>query len=360
MDRPLLLAALLSASAACSLVFDPDPDARPATTAEVAAYFSELHDTAAEARAICSGTTLEHARTIWLGPKASWIERSQALFATGKVRLQRESSRACLAAVEAAAPRCTTIDAILLDPRGPCGSAFAGVLANGAECGSDSECQPGSFCDLGGGTCPGHCTAYRNEGNPCDATAAPCAWGLVCSCGTGAPCGDATTCWRAHAAEGESCPPGSPPCGPGLFCSGFLCEPLVASGELCSQSDDCRPELWCDQGTCVPRSPGGYGCTPGVSTCVPSAWCDAAAAGGPACTDFGTVTAACGFLVAGEYAGCVGAVCSCGDCAGGATGTCVEIPAYGESCTNGQRCAPLSTPATCNSSGVCGEVCGPG
>lgn len=346
--RPLLIAALLSSG--CSLIFQPSGEDRPSTAGDVDAYFSSYYDAVLQARATCSGTTLAHARTLWLGPKASHLARAQALFATGSVRLKRDLGRACLDAVAAATPACTTLDATLLDPTGICGQAFAGILADGAECGSGTECRPGSFCDLGGGTCPGHCTAYREATEHCDDTT-PCGYGLTCTCGYGVPpCGDTRTCHPALIPEGQPCGPGGAPCAPGLHCAipESLCAPLLGLNEPCT-GGACRPELRCDAGLCVDRPLLTYACTPGLHECEPSAWCDDADS---RCKAFGAAGAACGVQPSGELRGCIDADCS--------AGTCVALPAFGASCVTGQRCAPLSTPALCNATGVCGELCGPG
>jgi hypothetical protein len=351
--RVISLAGLLVASAGCSLIYQPDEARRPSSPAEVDAHFSARYAAVLEARATCSGTSLSHARTLWLGPMSSFLDRQQAVFAGGNVRLDRVLARQCLDAIAAAVPACTLLDAVLNEPAGSCRRSFAGVVADGADCASDAECHADARCVSGSNTCPGHCTRYRAAGELCEATI-PCGFDLRCGYAIGTLPSGPTHCFTLSLAEGGSCGGGGqPPCGVGLHCNpnplNQICVPLLGYGGGCGSSADCRPELRCEGGSCIGRVAPGLSCTPSASgQCVPYAWCDNSTTAGT-CAAF-ISTGSCGTQGTGEVKGCLDGECVAGNCALSAT--------YGGACTAGQRCAPIGEPVSCDvGTGRCGELC---
>ncbi len=362
--RLLLTAAILAFAAGCSAIYQVDEASRPASPAELDAWVTAWYEAALAARTACGGTTIDDARSRWLGPRASHTARAQALLARGQVRFDRALGQACLEDLATAAGRCAQLDTLLDDPAGPCQGALHGVVPEGGACLSDRECGPGAWCDPSG-ACPGRCTRLAALGEACSATR-PCGYRGACHCGYGTPPCNEPVCHLAWRLEGDACSSGGgAPCGPGTFCRGpdMICTALLGSMAACGLGDNaCQPDLRCTDGTsgftCTGRTPTGWRCVPGVRQCAPGAWCDDSNPADPSCRAFPGVGGACGAPPSGAYEtiGCLDADCVIP--AGATAGTCRVRAAYGEACSAGQRCTPFSPGVACNAAtGRCEETC---
>jgi hypothetical protein len=101
---------------------------------------------------------------------------------------------------------------------------FHGSLANGATCGSNSQCTSG-LCEHGGQLC-GACASQGSAGSPCPSSDnAECQSGLVCS--------PSKTC-VVPATAGAACDDSTQPCLTGLFCTtAKTCGLTVVAGADC-------------------------------------------------------------------------------------------------------------------------------
>jgi hypothetical protein len=200
----------------------------------------------------------------------------------------------------------------------PACQSVPGTLADGAACGSDSQCKGGS-CHL--------------------------ALGSVC--GT---CGE-------RAVSGAACL-GDDDCQYGLACIGGACAPYGAENATCDATHPCRPDLGCKGGTCTAPSPVGTACQVSAECdnlhgvfCDPTTMKCATVA-------FAAPSAACGY-VGGQLVACAGPGGQCsGDTAPTYQGTCVPYAADGAACdtANGPLCdvgavcvgsSPTATTGTC-------------
>ena len=121
---------------------------------------------------------------------------------------------------------------------------FKGTRANGAACGSGSQCVSG-YCKISGSTQCGTCSAQAAEGGFCDTDDEECQAGLVCNLG-----GVCT----APGAAGAPCDEDRP-CAFELYCrieTGTVgtCAAQLGAGAACMDSDSCNlgRGLFCNAG----------------------------------------------------------------------------------------------------------------
>lgn len=164
-----------------------------------------------------------------------------------------------------------------------CNAVFVGMLAVGAPCYGDAECESG-VCSRNGSPCPGTCREHSRGG-------------------AGTACFTDRDCIRGLGCENGICaaaPPGTSPgdgcrtdgaCSPDQYCSleEGQCAAGGASGQGCNREEACDAGLACvglrfDQsdpaaGTCRPWLDVGAACSlvsSDVSGCPETAPCDAA------------------------------------------------------------------------------------
>jgi len=201
---------------------------------------------------------------------------------------------------------------------------FKGTRANGAACGSDTQCQSGSCYKAlegdGGSatraTC-GTCKAPVAENGDC--SAAECERGLSCI---------ANKCVRPVKENGD-CIPAEKPCESTLNCVSGKCVKPLALGAAC------------ENGANKNRCDGFQGafCKPTVGN--PSA-------GTCAKFTFAAVGAQCGLDTATfEYTQCTGS--SCVTAAGSSKGTCTAYLKDGDACDLTSGKASCQNPASCKS-----------
>ena len=159
------------------------------------------------------------------------------LFGAGKVALDTAKAADCLSKIDALA--CSLSGTALQTIRTSCFAAIKGLANSGAPCNQSVECAAGLFCNpTGSGAFTGTCAPLKAAGQPC---------GLftgqnvgknsskaeeVCSYrGSGSP---ALRCNSLDAVGNYTDP------------SLWMCEPVVANGELCNST------VWCSAGICDP------------------------------------------------------------------------------------------------------------
>ncbi len=190
----------------------------------------------------------------------------------------------------------------------------------GGDCGNyyPFQCESNATCDFS----TRKCIALPVAGQKCSFTQERCASSAVCK-------GD--TC-QPRLAAGAACP-NTDNCLPGLFCDG-KCKPRLQGGSACLKTEQCNDGLACVAGTCaVPRTPGET-CA-ATSECESSLSCDKVS---HVCTDF-TLRTAIGETCTDDRTRCLSPL----RCVGG---TCQAAPVC--SCSAAQRCEPtLSGEFTC-------------
>jgi hypothetical protein len=239
----------------------------------------------------------------------------------------------------------------------PCNDIFMGSVPLGGECTDDVECANHRIC-ASNGTCPGHCTDRRADGQPCSADS---------NCSAGLGCGGGVCVKRT--AVGQSCVSGSSVC-EGFsecmlsaqgshVCRGWGDFYVQEAGATCDTSTMtlCRDGLACilesdagdaggtttsTTGTCKAVLADGQACsTVSPSPCTDYSYC--AIATGDAlgtCQPWPSEGQPCGFF-SGFQVLC-GAGLTCLD------KTCQPLLANGANCTSGDYCLSGSC-----SSGIC-------
>ena len=249
----------------------------------------------------------------------------QASFgATGSVETA-DQIEACAQAI----PDTTCADLMGNRPPSAC-QTVPGTLADGAACGSDSQCK-GASCHLAANALCGTCGERAAAGAACGGDD-DCSYGLSC---IGAVC-------AAYGAENATCD-ASTPCRPDLGCVGGRCTAPSSAGTACQSSAECD-DLH------------GVFCDPTTAKCVTAA--------------FAAPGAACG-VVNGQLVGCSGPGPLCGNVNQTTyQGTCVAYAADGAACdtANGPFCdvgavcvgatagdgkgvCQITNPATCGNGG---------
>ena len=216
-----------------------------------------------------------------------------------------------------AIPNTTCADLLGRNPPSAC-QTVPGTLADGAPCGSDSQCT-----------------------------------GAVCHVPANAVCG---TCGEPLAAGGACV--SDDDCQYGMSCANAACVTYGAENATCDTAHPCRPDLGCKSGTCTAPSPVGTACQ-SSDECdnLHGAFCDPTTM---QCVNvsFAAPGAACG-LVSSQLVACAGpgSLCS-GDTAPPYKGACVAFASDGSACdtTNGPLCdvgavcvpsSPAATAGTC-------------
>ncbi len=206
-----------------------------------------------------------------------------------------------------------------------CEEAFEGLVEPGGACVMEIDCAGEAYCAFGA-ACPGICTARVGGGESCTSNEG-CVSGLICGGGTCVmPAGNGEACGGSSAIECEA----------GLLCTGETdteagaCKPFdevftEAVGAPCNLVDGLDP--LCQEGlSCVVEDFD-------FATMEVTQTCAAPSSNGGACNlGFPEV------CPTGEY-------CNANPMAGVFDGTCIDLPAAGETCRAvsdglGQPCAP--------------------
>jgi hypothetical protein len=203
-------------------------------------------------------------------------------------------------------------------------------LADGG-CLSDIHCKAGMRCEGAGPECTGTCVPKAEEGEPC-LTSSQCRFELICSSDAicerprpaGSPCQRledcAQSCIRQVCVDNaellhQPCVEHAD-CGGLLHCRDGLCVTPGGIDARCVRATDCRRDLACVSGRCVP-----------------SVACHAGEVGDP-CTTLSQ--------------------CKRGLTCSRAEGRCIEAPRWGESCSSDVACAGESVCSiTKDGTGVC-------
>ena len=281
---------------------------------------------------------------------------AQHLSAPGVSGAAVEATERCVTAVQAAIPKCGTVDpracvipAGTRDAGAPCGAAMQ-CASN--ECASDNEAAESdpSFLELGAAltTC-GKCVARLPVGAPCEALlSAPslCVTGAGCTLALDANLvapdgGDAMgTCTASAPTPGPSGAGG--PCWEGA-CSSTL---------VCTGVPWCRSDLLCVNATCITR-PSPRGLTMG-QTCSPQGVGPEACSDPLLCSARSNTCEPRSFIAPGGRCNGFDLVCATGACSvdvggiGPPRGTCPAIIADGRPCAAPQVGVPVCDDyATC-------------
>lgn len=160
-----------------------------------------------------------------------------------------------------------------------CDEALRGLVTIGGECGHAIDCEPGAFCDVSLGLCPGTCAAKASAGSPC--------W-FEDMCQDGLKCFNGTC--TAPGLQNEPCGgPSAPDCQVGFLCLGqvenqvgkcLAVEALFTSGEgigcnlssgpLCQEGLHCAISSLGVSGECVRPSLSGGPCRLSIPDACPS------------------------------------------------------------------------------------------
>lgn len=248
--------------------------------------------------------------------------------------------------------------------------------AAGEVCRLDGDCRTGLFCRISNTAAGvGSCTAFGTSGSACDPQL-PCATYLACiggSCQFPPAAGSAcpglvcdASAWCRATPDGGVCAAKSAEggaCSDDVQCfAGQLCDPiratcqprdLLQSGSPCSSRQRCPAGTVClgasasALGSCVRPLVEGDGCAQS-SECAPHLSCIPAGDGGRLCGGRAQAGTACSY----DRDCLVLSRCR--------LGTCVDLPATGESCAASQEClwGPCSLQA--DAGAICVERLGPG
>ncbi|MBO6934225.1 MAG: hypothetical protein JJ863_04600 [Deltaproteobacteria bacterium] len=231
-----------------------------------------------------------------------------------------------------------------------CDEAFEGLVEPGGACVAEVDCAGEAYC-ASDAACPGVCTLRAGGGESCTSNEG-CVSGLICGSGTCVmPAGDGESCGGSSAIECEAgllCT-GETDTDPGT-CKAFSAVFTEAVGAPCNLVDGLDP--LCQEGlSCVVEDFD-------FATMEVTQTCAAPSSSGGACNlGFPEV------CPTGEY-------CNANPMAGMFDGTCVALPAAGETCRDvgdglGQPCAPAhacvsgtcralqANGASCTSAGEC-------
>ena len=227
---------------------------------------------------------------------------------------------ACASALSSNA--CSDFD-ILANTGGPAACALPpGARADGANCGSESQCQSG-HCHHPGALC-GSCMERGGAGATCVADA-DCQPGFLCVASATNPNSVCVVAGKV----GDACVKGVSPCGFGLAC----CTAAMASAAECTE------------GKCVALLSKGASCEVGAGTCDTNAgvYCDGSA---NTCQEptFATTSGTCGTMSSGSSVFCSAAgVCYMPS---GTMGACVAPVDVGKAC-NLKKGPGCMLPALC-------------
>lgn len=172
----------------------------------------------------------------------------------GKLVLDPQIAAACDAKVAVTGAACGSSASSSLMPT--CLFAWTDPAAIGQACVDDS----GEVCGGGLGRCVAvtagtpavsqpTCVKAAAVGEPCPTYPAQCVWGAICGSEAGKP-----TCF----AQGTLCGGFGDvliPCDEGQICQDSVCvaDPGVGAGHACAVAADCKRDLDCTAGKCVPK-----------------------------------------------------------------------------------------------------------
>ena len=218
-----------------------------------------------------------------------------------------------------------------------CESIFIGHVPVGEACNSSDECAGNAYCSEGL-ACPGTCVATLDPGEACSfAESGECGDAHICSdegvCvaqkANGEPCLGSSDCLSYHCDDGGHC--AEPP-------RDFTKD----VGEPCEIDPDCKPDLYCHEGTCVAKAAAGESCE-AYTPCVRAAYCQLEGDGLQGlCVERIPVGGAC---EDSDH-------CTTGVCDGG---KCEKLSGLGGPCSTDQRCFGVCDDGACAPPPVCPE-----
>jgi hypothetical protein len=261
MRRHLLAPLAAAATLLAGCPDDPESGGPTLSSATAADFCRSSLTLYAEGYVECREITPEVADVVVANGVAEVCDVLAASVSAGRITYSPPAGAACLAALDARS--CVELRA---EDDVPCASPFTGTVPNAGACTLWNDCASG-WCDTSGGTCPGTCTAWLGEGDPCFTAG---------ECGPGLACGLDGTCVPEPplASEGQSC--AAADCAVGLFCEwpSMTCRPEGAAGAACSGSGDCRPGFGCAaNATCQPYLAAGANCGTTDTVCIPGTSC---------------------------------------------------------------------------------------
>ncbi len=260
--------------------------------------------------------------------------RTQASVDAGRLAFDEDAARVCLTAMDV--DNCDGFDFIagLAD----CQNVFAPLAEIGDDCfpaatssfavgGARSECLNG-YCATTNEMCPGACTAFKENADPCVASV---------ECGPERYCTDEGCAPRKAAfgeCSGDACELGLTCVYPPAAMLG-LCVQRSTVGQACSEEEQCSTGFYCIEGTCHSKVATGEACE--VSrNCADGERCLDRDGSGPTCGPPGSDDVPClepSDCLATHY------------CPISAMRVCTPRVAIGQPCTSGQ----CETDAWCNS-----------
>jgi hypothetical protein len=231
-----------------------------------------------------------------------------------------------------------------------CPGSITPKLNVGDKCLSSGECVSGLHCNKTSGLCPGTCTAYATNGQPCTGSGFQSPDAGYISCASGLQCNSNNVC-QPNGSVGSPCKTNSD------------CGPIV----ICINDPTCQPlNLWCDKtaGTCAASVAAGAACGPtdaGTPTCADGTWCQPATPSGSSgtCTSVGGAGATCtnlGGCQTGLHCAGYQFTTSFGHCA--APGDAGSACSAASDCSTGLACIYSSTTgSTCSQRQAVGGSC---
>lgn len=291
---------------------------------------------------------------------SAYCEVSYAVLVNETTReIARGIERGRIAYDPVAAARCLSESAALPCGEGGtsdealCRQGVRGLVAVGAECAADVECEPAAYCRQNA-TCPATCAFKAAAGQACETTA---------ECVAGASCVDERC--RVRSGVGEACGEGNPDChselrcvlaDPGTSAAGTCALPgsltTAAQGEAC----DFWAGPWCAAGLacgnisgdntdpdavfeCVPLVESGAACRFAWNdSCPLGEYCHARTGEDGTCRALHRVDEACG-IVDGVVMPCANNFTCEPVSASSSNRTCRAFVTIGEPCVSDQHCA---------------------
>lgn len=171
---------------------------------------------------------------------SAWLTDLLEGFASGRILFDGERAAEC-----AALP--VTCEAFPRESEARvCSAIITGTIPVGGECRRPNDCEDGSYCRGGGGSCPGLCTPRSPLGGPCERSSECTRDGGSAECDTSVePNVCVIRALRFGAPLGETC--GIQPTGERVVCDGrFWCDGTADAAGICREPIPigARNEIW--------------------------------------------------------------------------------------------------------------------